>query len=113
MERGGKVRSQHVPDVSAKTLRPILTSKSTRPHPDDGWRWQYRRHAQDFARHGTVNHGIEEYVRGAAHTNTIEGYFSILKRGIIGTYHHVSAAAFEALSCGIRFPLQRARGAWA
>ena len=31
-----------------------------------------------------------QYVRGNAHTNTIEGYFSILKRGIIGTYHHVS-----------------------
>jgi hypothetical protein len=38
----------------------------------------------------TVNHSIGEYVRGDAHTNTVEGYFSILKRGIIGTYHHVS-----------------------
>jgi hypothetical protein len=37
-----------------------------------------------------VDHGIGEYVRGNAHTNTIEGYFSILKRGIVGTYHHVS-----------------------
>jgi hypothetical protein len=36
-------------------------------------------------------HGIGEYVRGDAHTNTIEGYFSILKRGIDGVYHHVSA----------------------
>ena len=44
----------------------------------------------EFARHGVVNHGIGEYVRGDAHTNTIEGYFSILKRGITGTYHHVS-----------------------
>ncbi len=38
-----------------------------------------------------VNHSIGEYVRGDAHTNTVEGYFSILKRGIVGTYHHVSA----------------------
>jgi len=38
-----------------------------------------------------LNHSIEEYVRGGFwHTNTIEGYFSILKRGIVGTYHHVS-----------------------
>jgi hypothetical protein len=37
-----------------------------------------------------VNHSILEYVRGDAHTNTIEGYFSILKRGITGVYHHVS-----------------------
>jgi hypothetical protein len=38
-----------------------------------------------------VNYGISEYVRGEIHTNTIEDYFSILKRSIIGTYHHVSA----------------------
>jgi hypothetical protein len=43
-----------------------------------------------FAKHQTVNHSIGEYVRGDVNTNTIEGYFSILKRGIIGTYHHVS-----------------------
>jgi hypothetical protein len=36
------------------------------------------------------NRSADEYVRGDAHTNTIEGYFSILKRGIVGTYHHVS-----------------------
>ena len=44
----------------------------------------------EFARHQSVNHSIGEYVRGDAHTNTIEGYFSILKRGITGIYHHVS-----------------------
>jgi hypothetical protein len=37
-----------------------------------------------------VNHSIGEYVRGDIHTNTVEGYFSIFKRGIYGTYHHVS-----------------------
>jgi hypothetical protein len=46
----------------------------------------------EFGGHGTVNHSIEEYVRGGFwHTNTVESYFSILKRGIIGTYHRVSA----------------------
>ena len=59
---------------------------------------QYRILGPLFAQHETVNHGIGEYVRGDAHTNTVEGYFSILKRGIMGTYHHVSAAAFEAVS---------------
>ena len=39
-----------------------------------------------------VYHGIGEYVRGDAHSNTVEGYFSILKRGITGVYHHVSEA---------------------
>ena len=40
--------------------------------------------------HHSVNHSIGEYVRGDVHTNTIEGYFSIMKRGITGVYHHVS-----------------------
>lgn len=43
-----------------------------------------------FASHKHVNHGAGEYVRGDAHCNTAEGFFSILKRGIIGTFHHVS-----------------------
>ena len=42
-----------------------------------------------------MNHGRREYVRGPVHTNTIEGYFSILKRGLIGTYHHVSEAHLQ------------------
>ena len=53
---------------------------------------QYRPIGKEFASHETVNHGIEEYVRGNAHSNTVEGFFSILKRGVIGTYHHVSEA---------------------
>ena len=53
---------------------------------------QYRPIGREFASHETVNHGIEEYVRGDAHSNTVEGFFSILKRGVIGTYHHVSEA---------------------
>ena len=43
-----------------------------------------------FASHQSINHSIGEYVRGDVHTNTIEGYFSVLKLGITGTYHHVS-----------------------
>ena len=39
-----------------------------------------------------VDHGRSEYVRGDAHSNTAEGFFSILKRGVIGTFHHVSEA---------------------
>lgn len=41
-------------------------------------------------RHGMVNHGAREYVSGTVHTNTIEGFWSLLKRGILGTYHNVS-----------------------
>ena len=93
VERGGKVRSHHVLEVNAKTLRPILVAQVDRKSilmTDDAG--QYRIIGPEFAGHESVNHGIGEYVRGPAHTNTIEGYFSILKRGINGTYHHVSQA---------------------
>jgi transposase-like protein len=93
VERGGHVRSWHVANVTGKTLRPIIVSQidraSTLMTDEAG---QYRHVGSEFARHGRVNHGIEEYVRGDCHTNTIEGYFSILKRGITGVYHHVSEA---------------------
>ena len=45
-----------------------------------------------FGEHQVVNHSVKEYVRGDAYTNTAEGYFSILKRGIYGVYQHVSEA---------------------
>jgi hypothetical protein len=91
VERGGMVRSQHVPAVDAKTLRPILNAQLDKASylMTDG-EGQYRILGPLFAKHEAVNHGIGEYVRGEAHTNTVEGYFSILKLGIVGTYHHVS-----------------------
>jgi transposase-like protein len=91
VERGGKFRSHHVASVSAKTLKPILEKHLDRASAlmTDG-EGQYRTLGPMFARHEAVNHSIEEYVRGDAHTNTVEGYFSILKRGINGVYHHVS-----------------------
>ncbi len=51
----------------------------------------YRAVGREYASHERVHHGIFEYVRGDAHTNTIENYFSILKRGITGVYQHCSA----------------------
>jgi len=92
VERGGQVLSDHVPDVTGATLAPILREQikqETTLMTDEAG--QYRNVGKEFAAHETVNHGIGEYVRGGAHSNTIEGYFSILKRGIVGTYHHVSA----------------------
>jgi hypothetical protein len=50
----------------------------------------YRTPGKEFAKHETVNHGAGEYVRGEAYTNTAEGVFSLLKRGINGSFHHVS-----------------------
>jgi transposase-like protein len=57
----------------------------------DEWR-SYIGLSRDFASHDSVRHGTGEYVRGAVHTNTVEGYFATLKRGVNGVYHHVSPA---------------------
>jgi transposase-like protein len=93
VERGGRVRSHHLTDISAKNLRPLLeaqiadASKTRLMTDGEG---QYRLVAPMFKSHDVVNHSIGEYVRGDATTNTVESYFAILKRGIVGTYHHVS-----------------------
>lgn len=91
VERGGFVRSFHLPTVNNSTLRPILVAQIDRNSylMTDGHRG-YQLVGREFARHESVSHETGEYVRGDAHTNTIENYFSILKRGINGTYHHVS-----------------------
>ena len=91
VERGGRVRSFHLPKVNAKTIRPILKTQideSSRLMTDEAK--VYTRIKKNFAGHDTVNHSIGEYVSGDALANTVENYFSILKRGITGTYHHVS-----------------------
>ena len=93
VERGGKVRSSHVSSISAKTLAPVLFTQidraSTLMTDEAG---QYFHPGKEFDKHVVVNHSINEYVRGDAHTNTVEGYFSLLKRGITGSFHHVSEA---------------------
>ena len=93
VERGGQVRSFHlrVANVTAETVKPIIAEVlSTDSHlrtDESGIYWKI---GEEFASHLTVNHAANEYVRGDAYTNTIDGYFSILKRGIYGVYHHVS-----------------------
>jgi transposase-like protein len=104
VERGGKVRSRHVAEVTAKTLKPILVdaiAKETDLRTDQSP--VYTEIGKGFASHETVNHSIKEYVRDDAHTNTIEGYFSIFKRGIYGTYHHVSADHLKRYLCEFDF----------
>lgn len=91
VERKGAVRSFHVPNVTAKTLRPILEAHASR-HSDlmTDEAAVYSWLGKPFARHATVNHSAGEYVRGDVTTNTVEGFFSIVKRGLHGIYHNVS-----------------------
>lgn len=92
VERDGRVRSQHVASVTAKTLKPILRSqidKKSYLMTDESN--VYSPIGSAFGGHGTVNHSIEEYGRNYFwHTNTVESYFAIFKRGVYGTFHHVS-----------------------
>lgn len=93
VERGGRARSFHVANVTGKTLDPILLTQVRRESAlmtDEAG--QYRNVGREFASHGKVNHGKDEYVRGETHSNTVEGFFAILKRGVYGTFHHVSEA---------------------
>ncbi len=93
VERDGSVRSFHVEAVNAKTLRPILVTQIDRASSlmtDEST--VYTKTGREFSGHGTVNHSIKEYVRGKFfHSNTVENYFSILKRGVTGNYQWVSA----------------------
>jgi transposase-like protein len=90
VERGGNVRTFQVKDVNAMTLKDKLTrhvDKNTRLMTDEAL--FYKQTGKRFASHEAVNHSEYEYSRGDVTTNSVEGYFSILKRGLIGTYHHV------------------------
>lgn len=91
VERGGRARSMVVDDLRAKTLVPILKAQIDREAKimtDEAG--QYTHLSREFAEHGVVHHGRGEYGRGEIHTNTIEGYFSIFKRGMKGVYQHCS-----------------------
>ena len=104
VERDGGVRSFHVPNVYANTIRGVMArniSLDSNLMTDEAKAYTYVGH--NFASHGTVAHGDREYVRGHVHTNTIEGYFSILKRGIYGVYQHVSEAHLARYLCEFDF----------
>ncbi len=85
----GEVRSFHVEGTKASDLIPIIkanVAKETAIMTDEAG--QYHDLGKDFASHESVNHGKEEYVRGDVHTNTVEGYYSVFKRGMKGVYQH-------------------------
>jgi transposase-like protein len=90
VERGGEKRSMVVPHVNAASLRTILdehVSKEARLMTDD--HSGYTLLGREYAEHGVTAHSTGEYVRGDVHSNTVESSFSLLKRGLVGTFHHV------------------------
>jgi transposase-like protein len=89
VERGGSARSFHVDGTRIADIVPIVRANL---HRETALMTDEARHyvgvGQEFASHDAVNHGQEEYVRGQAHTNTVEGFYSIFKRGMKGIYQH-------------------------
>jgi transposase-like protein len=96
VERGGRARSVKVENLTSDSLRAVLVTNASRKsalHTDEFT--AYIAPGREFAEHETVNHKAKEYVRKGRRgqkvtTNTVEGYFSIFKRGMIGVYQHCS-----------------------
>ncbi len=100
VERGGKARSFHVDSTRAADVVPVVRANVAREAKfvtdEASHYWEVGR---DFARHDAVNHGLDEYARYereadgseyVIHTNTVEGYYSVFKRGMKGVYQHCS-----------------------
>jgi transposase-like protein len=91
VERGGRMAMFPVDRVTGATLQSEIRKRvdlkanmvTDELHAYDGL-------SMGFASHKTIKHSAKEYVRGDVHTNTVEGVFSLLKRGITGSFHHVS-----------------------
>lgn len=90
VERNGRARSMVVEHGTGKNLREVLhehVEPSARLMTDE--LPAYIKPGREFASHESVNHSAGEYSLGEAHTNTVEGFFATLKRGIDGVYHHI------------------------
>jgi transposase-like protein len=89
VERGGRVRSFHVAVADKDNVATIVAdniARESKLYTDESR--LYTTIGTEFAEHSTVRHSAFEYVRGDVHTNTIEGVFSIFKRGMKGVYQH-------------------------
>jgi len=90
LQRDGKVKAQKVKDVSRKTLHGIVkqnVKEGSKLMTDE---WKSYNGLDLLYGHEVVRHAMNEYVNGACHTNTLEGFWSLLKRGVIGQYHYVT-----------------------
>ena len=91
VERNGEIRSQKVQNVTGANLKEIVlrnVSKNATVMTDEFP--AYNALDGDFPKHEIINHSTKIYVDGNIHTNTVEGFFSLLKRGLNGTFHHIS-----------------------
>lgn len=90
VERGGRVRSQRIDSLHKPEIVRALEIADRNSILSTDEAQHYRRIGREFLGHMTVEHGAGEYVKGDAHSNTVEGVFSIFKRGMRGIYQHCS-----------------------
>ena len=96
IQRNGKALSFKVDNVKSKTLKTLIRENvADTAHVMTDEFPSYYGLEKYVASHSVVNHGTKEYVRGIIHTNFAKSYFSLLKRGILGTFHHVSETHIE------------------
>ena len=92
-QRGGAVRARHVDDTTRGTMRRFIeghVEPGSALYSDESAAVAGIPDMLNGLHHETVNHSVGEYVRGAAHTNGVESFWSMLKRGYQGTYHKMS-----------------------
>jgi transposase-like protein len=89
VERGGAARSFHIDSTSRADVDGIMRANI---HKESNLMTDEARHykaiGREFSSHESVNHGAHEYGRGVVHTNTVEGFYSVFKRGMKGVYQH-------------------------
>jgi transposase-like protein len=104
VERGGSARSFHVDGVRIADLQPIIRANirpDTRLMTDE--MPSYKEIGKEFTTHETVNHRRDEYVRGDVTTNTVEGFYSVFKRGMKGVYQHCKEKHLHRYLCEFDF----------
>jgi len=113
-QRGGQLRFIHAKDATAKTIREIVGEHISEDVDvlvtDESVIYPYGFNEGQKAKHKTINHS-REYVVGDVHTNTVESAFSLLKRGIIGTWHRISAKHLAAYLDEMQFRFNRRKRA--
>lgn len=109
-KRNGELRFIHASDANAKTVRQIVSENLSEDvdviMTDESVIYPFGLGANNEKKHQTVRHN-KEYVNGLVHTNTVESAFSLLKRGIMGTWHNVSAKHLSAYLNEMTFRFNR------
>jgi hypothetical protein len=104
VERGGRSISVKVEELNIQTVKKVLGENvvlDSALHTDEAQ--HYKAPGRNFAKHEAVNHSAGEYVRGTVTTNTVEGFFSIFKRGMVGTYQHCGEQHLQRYLCEFDF----------